>query len=88
MPCFRGGDGELDGFEVAHFTDHDDVGVFAECATECGGEAAGMGMDFALGDVAEAGFDDVFDRVLEGDDVVFSCDVHLVDEGGEGCGFT
>ncbi len=46
-----------------------------------------MGVDFALGDVAEARFDDVFDRVLEGDDVILSRDVHLVDEGGEGCGF-
>ena len=25
---FRGGDGERDGLKVAHFADHDDVGIF------------------------------------------------------------
>ncbi len=85
---FGGGDGELNGFEVAHFTDHDDVGVFAKRASESGGEASGVGMDFALGDVALVGFDDVLDGVFEGDDVIFSGDVHLVDECGEGGGFS
>ena len=80
---FGGGDGELDGFEVAHFTDHDDVGVFAKGASESGCEASGMGVDFALGDVALVGFDDVFDGVFEGDDVIFSGAVYLVDESGE-----
>ena len=27
---FRGGDGELDGFQVAHFADHDDVRIFTQ----------------------------------------------------------
>ena len=29
-PGFGGGEGELDGFEVAHFSDEDDIRVFAE----------------------------------------------------------
>jgi hypothetical protein len=35
---FRGGDGERDGFEVAHFPDHDDIGVFAQGGAQGGGE--------------------------------------------------
>ena len=69
---FRGGEGELDGFQVAHFTDHDDVGVFAQGAAQGFGEGFGVGVDLALVDVAAFGFEDVFDGVLEGEDVVLA----------------
>ena len=29
---FRSGDGELDGLQVAHFTNHDDIGIFTQAA--------------------------------------------------------
>ncbi len=80
---FRGGDGERDGFEVAHFTDHDDVRILAQRAAEGGGEGLGVGVDLALVDVAALRLEDVFDRILERDDVVVAVLVDLIDEGGE-----
>ena len=84
---FGGGDGHLDGFEVAEFADDDDVGVFAEGALEGGGEGGGVGADLALGEVAAEGGLDDFDGVLDGDDVVLAGFVEGGDEGGEGGGF-
>ena len=86
VTSFGSGDGEGDGFEVAHFTDHDDVGVLTERATKSGGEGFGVGVDFALVDVAAFGFEDEFDGVFEGDDVVLALFIDFVDEGGEGGG--
>ncbi len=51
---FRGGDGERDGFQVAHFPDHDDVRIFAQRAAQRGGEGLRVRVHFALGDVAAA----------------------------------
>ena len=84
MACLRGGDGERDGLEIAHFTDHDDIGIFAERAAQGGAEGLGVGVHFALGDVAILRLEDVFDRVLEGDDVLVPLEVYLLDERGEG----
>ncbi len=67
---FRGGDGELDRFQIAHFTDHDDIGIFAQRAAQGRAEGLRVRVDFALGDVAVLRLDDVFDRILERDDVV------------------
>ena len=67
---FRGGDGERDRFQVAHFTDHDDVRIFTQRAAQGGGEGLGVRVHFALGDVAALRLDDVLDRILQRDDVI------------------
>ena len=87
MAGLGGGDGELDGLQVAHFPDHDDVGVFAERAAEGVAEGLGVRVDFALGDVAVARVDDVFDRVFERDDVVVALLVDVIDHRGQRRGF-
>ena len=79
----RGGDGEGDRLEVAHFADHDDIGVLAERAAKSVGEGFRVSVNLALGDMATARRDDVFDRILERDDVVVAGAVDLVDERGE-----
>ena len=84
---FRRGDRQRDGFEVAHFSHHDDVGIFAQCAAQGRAEGFGVGVDFALGHVAALRLDDVFDRIFERDDVVVPRLVHLVHEGRERGGF-
>lgn len=62
----RGLHGDLRGFGVAHFADHDDIRVLAENGAQRVGEAhADLGMDLDLVDAAEL----VFDRVLDGDDL-------------------
>lgn len=88
VPGFCSGEGELNGFKVAHFSDHDDIGVFTEGTAESLGEGIGVGVDFALIDVATCGFEDVFDGVFEGEDVIFAVLVDEVHECGEGGGFS
>ena len=70
MTGFGGGDGEGDGFQIAHFPDHDHVGVFPQRAAQGAGEGFGVDVDLPLVDVASLGFDDVFDRVFQRDDVI------------------
>ena len=83
MAGLRGGDGERDSLEVAHFAHHDDVGIFPQRTAQSGGERFRVGVHFALGDVATLRLEDVFDRVLESDDVLAPLDVYLLDERGQ-----
>ena len=72
------------GLEVAHFAHHDDVGIFAERTAQSGAERFGVGVNLALGDVATLGLEDVFDRVLESNNMLAPLDIYLLDERGEG----
>lgn len=85
---FRSGKGELDRFQVAHFSDHDDVWIFPERTTEGFCEGLGVGMDFALVDLAAFRFENVFDRIFEREDVVFAVFVDEIDKSGERGGFS
>ena len=85
---FCGGQRELDGFEVAHFADEDDVGVFAEGGFEADGEAFRVFGDFALGDGGAFVGVNELDGFLDGDDVPRVVGVNEIDECGEGGGFT
>ena len=67
---FRGGDGHLHRLQVAHFTDEDHVRVFAESGAQGVLELLGVLPDFALIDDAELVVVQVFDRVLDRDDVL------------------
>ncbi len=78
-----GADGDFRRFEVAHFPDHDDIGVATEDGTKAGGEGE---VDFgADGDLDDAG-EFVFDGVFDGDDAAV-LSVELGEEGVEGGGF-
>ena len=68
---------------VAHFTDHDDVGILAQHVFQRVVEGEGVQADFALFDDALVVFEDVFDGVLQGDDVFFEVGVDVLDHGGQ-----
>ena len=69
----RGVDGDVGGFRIADFPDHDDVRGLAEHGAQGGGEGhADVGLDHDLVDAGQL----VFDRVLHGDDLA----VRLVDD--------
>ncbi len=79
----RGIDGDLRGFLVANFADHDFVRVVAQD----GAQAAGKGEAFFfvyrnLGDAADL----IFDGIFDGDDLVFVV-LDFVDGGVERGGF-
>ena len=62
-------DGDLGGFQVAHFSDHDDIGIAAQDTAQAGGKSqVDLGFDGDLDDAVEF----VFDGILDGDDPAFA----------------
>jgi len=61
----------------------DDIRIFAERAAQRRRERAGVGVHFALGDVAAFRFKDILDRIFKRDDVLAPLDVYLVDQSRE-----
>ncbi len=73
----------FDGFQIAHFADQHHVRVFTESGAQRVGEALGVGVQLALVDHAILVHVHEFDRVLNGEDVVVTLGVDLVDHGGQ-----
>ena len=78
-----GGDGRLDGLEIAHFPDQDDVGVLAQRGTDSFREGGQVLADLALRDQALLVRVRVFDGILDRDDVTLLVLVDPVDQGSE-----
>src|ERR1700677_5241013 len=88
MPGVGGAHGGGKAGGVAHFADHDDVGVLAQDVFETVGEGGGVEADFALFDDGLVVFKDVFNGVFEGDDMFAAVGVDVLDHGGQGGGLT
>ncbi len=85
---FRRGDGGRDRLDIAHFTEHDHVGRLAQGRAQGAGKGGGVAGDFPLADQALLVRVQVFDRVLDRDDMAAAGPVDLVHEAGQGGGFT
>ena len=72
------GQGELDGLEVTHLTDQQDVRVLAESRAQRTLEGGAVDADLTLADRRQAVGVDVLDGILDGEDVERAC---LVDAG-------
>ena len=75
--------GELDGLEVAHLTDQQDVGVLAQRRAQRPLEGWAVGPDLALRDRRHPVGVHVLDRVLDREDVHGPGLVDAVDDGGQ-----
>lgn len=75
------GGGKTDG--VAHFSDHDDVGVLSQDVFEAGGEGKRVQPDFSLFDDGFIVLENEFDGVFQSDDVTGEFGVDLLDHGGQ-----
>ena len=73
----------FDGLEVAHFADQYHVRVFTKSGAQRVGKALGVGVQFALVDHAVLVHVHEFDRVLDGEDVIVTLGINLVDHGRE-----
>src|SRR5580704_6484009 len=84
------GDAErgFDRFQVSHFSDEHHVGVFTERGTQRVRERMGVRVNFALVDQALLVVVEEFDRILDGDHVLFALCVDLVEHSGERGGLT
>ncbi len=77
-------DAGVDGLQVAHLADHDDVGIHAQGRTQGRGEVLGVDPHLALDDAALVGREDELDRVLDGDDVEVEVLVQVAQHRGQG----
>src|SRR5690606_20525141 len=80
---FRGGQRQADGFKVTHLTYEDDVRVFPQCRTQCFGKPEGVTVNLTLVDQAFLRFVHEFDRVLDGEDVLVTGVVDVVEHRRE-----
>ena len=69
MSRFCGGERGADTFKVAHFAQHNYVGVLTKRGAECARIIACVAPDFPLRDHATVGRISIFDRVFNCDDV-------------------
>src|SRR5205814_2767986 len=76
------GGGKADG--VAHFADHDDIGVLAQNVFEAVFERKRVKADFALLDDRLIVLEDILDRVLQSNDMLFETGVDVFDHGRQG----
>ena len=77
------GQRELNGLEVAHLTDQQDVGVFAQGGAQRPLEGGTVEADLALVDRREPVVVHVLDGILDGEDVERARRVDAGDDGGE-----
>ena len=85
---FCRGDGGGDRLDIAHFTEHDHVRRLAQGRAQGAGEGGGVAGNFPLADQALLVGMQVFDRVLDGDDMAAAGPVDLVYQAGQGRTFT
>ncbi|SKN50460.1 Uncharacterised protein [Mycobacteroides abscessus subsp. massiliense] len=85
---FGGGQGEGDGFRVAHLTDQNHVWVFAQGGTQGVGKAVGVLMQLALVDERLFALVDELNRVFDGQNVGRLGFVDVVDHCRQRGGFT
>src|SRR5436190_9565566 len=88
MPGLRGGDCERDRLEIAHLAYHDYVRIFPERSPQGRAERTRVGLDLPLCDVATVRFEDVFNRIFQGDYMLVSLEINLLDQRRERCRFS
>ena len=79
---------QFDGFEVAHFTDENDVGIFTQRAAQRRGKRFRVQADFAMIDQAALALVHEFDRIFDRDDVILPDLVRVVDDRRQRRGFS
>ena len=84
VPGLGSGHRHADGLGIAHFTDEDDVRIFAHRGTNAIGESGYVGMEFALHYLGLLAAVDELDGVFKGNDVHPARTVQVIDHRGEG----
>ena len=83
----RRGEREFDRFQVAHFTDENDVRIFTQRAAQGGGERVGVHADFAVLHQAILAAMHKLDRIFDRDDVIVPLQVRVIHHRRERGGF-
>ncbi len=87
MPGLRRRNGQLNCFEVAHLSDENDVGIFAQGRAQGPAEGLCMTSDFSLTDQAAVILVNELDRIFDGNDVRLLFLVDGVNQRRQRCAF-
>lgn len=82
MSRFRSRDGDADRLKIAHFPDHDDVGILTQRRTQGRGIIFCISADLPLMDDTALVLVNVFDRILKRDDMQIFRLIDDVQNGG------
>ena len=88
VACFGGCDGELDGFQVAKLTDEDHIGILPQGRPQGVGKAACVFVHLALMNQRPIILIGEFDRIFDGENMFSAGVVDVVEQGGQGRGFS
>ena len=88
VPGLRGGKGGLNGLQIPHLPHQNHVRVLPEGGPQPGGKAPGIPAHLPLVDDAAFGGVDVFNGVLQGEDVLLLPLVNPLQDGRQGGGFS
>ena len=83
MTGFRGRYRERDCLQIAHFANHDHVGVFPQRSAKRGSEREGVRVHLALSDVTIFRRNDVFNGILKSDNMVAPREINLFNQRGQ-----
>ena len=87
MAGFRGRQRELNGLQIAHFADQDDVRILAQRRSQRVGERSRMGPEFSLVHQTFLGLMNELHRILNGKHVPLESIIQEIDHPGERRGF-
>lgn len=87
MPSFSSFDSCMDGFEVAHFTDEDDIRIHTKGPAKSFFEATHIGADFSLAESGLIVLMEILDGIFEGDYMLIVIMIDEVEHGSKGSGF-
>src|SRR5579862_3903482 len=79
----RGGERQLDGLQVAHFADENDIRVFTKRAAQRRGERLGVDANLAMIDETLLAAMNKLDRVFHRDDVILAMEIRVIDHRRE-----
>ena len=85
---FSGADRQLDRFQVSQFSYKDHVGVFTQGRSQGIGKTAGVFIELSLMHQALVAFVNEFDRIFDREDVLAAGVIDVIEQRGQGCGFS
>src|SRR3989344_8624234 len=88
MACFGGGYGRADRLGISHLSDQYHVNILSEGRRERFMKPFGVGSDLSFVNDGLFRLVDIFDRILDGDDVFRSSFVYHLNHGSQGGGLT
>jgi hypothetical protein len=83
MAGFGGAQGETHRFRIAHFADHQHVGIFAQRIEQCLFEAGRIAANFTLPNVRLSWTEVIFDGAFDGDNVARFSEIYFFEQRGQ-----